>query len=218
MGSFQDLTGRVFGKWSVLRKSDKRGPRGETLWVCRCECGTSRDVRATNLVTGRSSSCGCSATHKSALTHGHTVNREISPTYHTWAGMKARCTNPNHSHFRYYGAVGISICDRWESFENFLTDMGEKPAGMSLDRIDTSGPYSPENCRWASNSTQANNKSNNRLITAFGETLTLQQWANRIGVSHGTIIFRIDRGGWPVEAAVSTPSRGYGGRKSKNSN
>lgn len=146
-------------------------------------------------------------------THGHTIGRVISPTYHTWAGMKARCLNPSHAYFKNYGGRGIHVCDRWLSFENFLADMGEKPAGRSIDRIDSNGHYEPSNCRWATRAEQDENKRSSRLIVAFGRTQTLQQWADEIGITHGALIFRLDKANWPVERALTTPGRGYGGRK-----
>lgn len=214
MGAFRDISGQAYGYWTVLHKCDLRGPRGEIFWQCVCACGNRREVLGSNLLKGVSTSCGCTRDiGVRSKTHGHATNKGISPTYHSWAGMKARCTNPNNTHFQYYGAMGISVCERWMKFENFLSDMGEKPPGKSIDRVDPSGDYTPQNCRWADGKSQANNKNNSRLITALGQTLTLQQWAEKLGVTHGTIIFRIDKAGWPLEKALTTPSRGYGGRK-----
>lgn len=214
MPKTRNLVGKSFGKWTVIDSSSKRGSRNEVYWLCRCECGTVRDVNEKNMTQGLSKSCGCTnaigALNKS---HGHAANHTISKTYHSWAGMKARCSNPKNSHYHIYGGKGIKVCERWHRFENFLADMGEKPTGASLDRIDPEKDYSPENCRWADAAQQANNKTNNRYITAFGETLTLSQWAERIGVTHGSLVFRIDKAGWPLEKALSTPGRGYGGRK-----
>lgn len=214
MGVFQDLSGRQFGLWKVIARRAENGPRNETMWCCVCACGTTRAVRARALKTGQSASCGCTnAIGERARTHGHSAGAKITPTYHTWAGMKARCSNPKNSHFSSYGGRGIVVCERWQKFENFLADMGEKPAGHSIDRTDPNGNYTPENCRWASTKTQASNKTNSRLFEAFGKKQSLQDWANDLGVSHGTLIFRIDRAGWELERALTTPGRGYGGRK-----
>ena len=217
MGAFIDLTGRRFGMWTVLDRNHNL-KRKQTMWNCRCDCGTLRPVDANNLSHGGSNGCGCTSLMllgEFAATHGQTRNKVIPPTYHSWAGMKARCMNVNHKSYPQYGGKGISVCDRWLSYENFFSDMGEKPAGTSIDRIDPYGDYSPENCRWASDFKQANNKTNNHDITAFGKTQTLQEWANEIGISHGAILFRIYKAKWPIEVALSKPGRGYGGRHQK---
>lgn len=216
MGALKDLTGHVVGKWSVLCRDGSRGSRGEVLWVCRCVCGTEKSVIAGNLLKKASTSCGCAnRIGNRSTTHGHTRLRSISPTYHTWAGMKARCNNPKNTHYSHYGAQGIQVCERWAKFEMFLEDMGEKPKNHSLDRIDPNGNYEPQNCRWADDVTQARNKRNNRYLTAFGKTMTLQQWAIELKVTHGALIFRIDKAKWPLEKALSTPATGRGGRPRK---
>jgi len=120
-------------------------------------------VQSTSLkrTDGGIGSCGCAKIEgliTRSTKHGHATNG-ISPTYYSWAGMKSRCYDPNHSHFKYYGQMGVKVCDRWlNSFASFLEDMGEKPPGRSLDRIDTYGDYSPANCRWATPKEQAANK------------------------------------------------------------
>lgn len=212
MAAIKDLTAKRFGKWLVLDRGANVGR--EPHWRCVCDCGTERLVAGNNLRNGVSASCGCALDRsKISRTHGHTVGRRISPTYHSWAGMKARCSDPAHSHYPSYGARGISVCPRWESFEQFLADMGEKPDGCSIDRRDVNGNYEPANCRWATRKEQANNTRNNRMIAALGRTQTLQQWADEIGISHGALIFRLDKAKWDVQRALTTPGRGYGGRK-----
>lgn len=136
-------------------------------------------------------------------THGHATER--TATYNAWQGMKARCSCKSHSSFHRYGARGIKVCDRWlQSFENFLSDMGEAPPGLTLDRKDNDGHYEPSNCRWASKKVQSNNRGDNRLIEFDGKVQTLEQWANEVGVSSQTLWMRLDYG-WSVQKALTTP-------------
>lgn len=126
-------------------------------------------------------------------------------TQNSWDAMKNRCRNPSHPAYARYGGAGIKVCDRWaDSFENFLADMGERPAGMTLDRIDTNGDYCPENCRWATQSEQQRNRRNNKFLTAFGRTQTQAAWAEESGIAPDIISARLSRG-WSVEDAVTKP-------------
>ncbi len=218
MGALINLTGRRFGLWIVLNRSSDLNIKS-VMWDCKCDCGVTKPVNSSNLLSGGSMGCGCARYSNmgvASTTHGQTKNRKIPPTYHSWAGMKARCSNSRHIGYANYGGKGIKVCERWLSYENFFEDMGEKPKGFSIDRIDANGDYTPENCRWASYTQQANNKTNNHVISALGETKTLQEWANSTGVSHGSLLFRIYKAKWPLEKALTTPSRGYGGRKASN--
>jgi hypothetical protein len=125
-----------------------------------------------------------------------------SATYSTWCAMKQRCLNPNSIHYRNYGERGITVCERWLEFENFLADMGERSPGMTLERRDNSKGYFPENCLWATRKQQQNNRRGNRLMTYQGETLTVMQWSERTGIHHNTLSQRLDKG-WPVEKVFS---------------
>ncbi len=136
--------------------------------------------------------------------HGHATNG-ISPTYHSWASMLARCDNPKNTRYADWGGRGITVCDRWRDFRNFLEDMGEKPEGMSLDRIDNSGNYEPGNCRWSTLSEQNSNRRGLQPITHNGKTMTAAAWGKELGLST-TLYSRLHRG-WSIERALSQPLR-----------
>jgi hypothetical protein len=127
-----------------------------------------------------------------------------TPTYNTWVGMVGRCTNENRKDFAAYGAVGITVCERWREFSNFFADMGERPAGKTLDRIDNQGNYEPGNCRWATLKEQAYNSRSVRLLEIRGRTMCIKDWAREVGMWDVTIGARLARG-WPPEKAVFTP-------------
>jgi hypothetical protein len=149
----RDLTGKRFGKL-VAQSFAGRGSSHAVLWFCICDCGQTTVKRDCNLLSGRTKSCGCHG-----VQHGHTTKDGYSPTYTTWRCMKIRCLNPEHDKYKFYGGRGIAICDRWiNSFENFLADMGPRPEGATIDRINPDGDYEPGNCRWATWDEQKRNK------------------------------------------------------------
>lgn len=196
----EDLTGMKFGRWTAIRFSHVSEHRGY-YWLCRCDCGTERPVRSNQLKNGTNRSCGCLQRELAAAksrVHGLS-NHPLKPMY---SAMVARCHNPNSSEYANYGARGIVVCERWrDSIANFIADMGERPQGMSIDRIDNDGPYSPENCRWATSSQQHNNTRFNRIIELNGRRQTVVQWAAELGLSPNTIRSRL-RKGWSVERAL----------------
>jgi hypothetical protein len=149
-----DLTGRIFGNITVVKRDGHKGVR--VAWLCHCECGKSTRSRTADLVANKTLSCGCTGKGKIGditRTHG----RSKTPTYLCWLNMKAR-VKPHHPRSVDYFSRGITLCDRWDhSFESFLADMGEKPVHKSLDRINNDGNYEPGNCRWATTKEQANN-------------------------------------------------------------
>jgi hypothetical protein len=137
--------------------------------------------------------------------HGGTVDGNPSKTYSIWVAMHQRCCNSKHGMYPRYGARGIKVCSRWTEFENFLADMGEKPAGRSLDRINNDGNYDPSNCRWATKIEQARNTSAALWTTIDGEHKPVAEWCEIYGVNRSTVLHRIRRGGWSPERAITTP-------------
>lgn len=124
--------------------------------------------------------------------------RRNAPEYSSWAGMRSRCRNRNHPRFKDYGGRGIEVCNRWNLFSNFLIDMGQKPKGYSLERIDNSGNYEPNNCRWASLKEQARNRRTSKKVTFNSQTKTIAEWSELTGINQNTILRRIQRG-WPLD-------------------
>lgn len=135
-------------------------------------------------------------------THGKFGSR----VYTIWAGMKSRATNPRDKYFSRYGGVGIGLCERWHKFENFYEDMGEPPANHSIDRINNNKGYSPNNCRWATQSQQCRNRKNNVLLTYRGRTKTMGEWAIEFGIKKTALSYRL-KAGWSIAEALETKSR-----------
>lgn len=203
MGIKKNVADWRFGRLRAMRRAAGRPEH----WECLCDCGKESEVRIYNLLNGITRSCGCL---KNELTIQRTVERMKShPTrglskskiYMQWSGMKARCENSAHIHFEYYGGRGISVCERWQTFGNFLEDMGYLPPGMTLDRIENDLGYLPGNCRWATRKEQANNKRGNHLIAVGDETMTLRQASEKFGINYSTFCTRIAEG-WPIEKAI----------------
>ena len=191
-----DLVGQKFSRWTVLSKHPERGDRGRVLWLCKCECGVKRLVAAASLRNGRSHSCGCYSSERKK-SHG----KSRTPIYLVWRGMLKRCELPSHDQYRNYGGRGISVCSRWRTFENFYADMGDRPKGMSLDRINNDGNYEPSNCRWASQTTQIRNKRNTAFIRYNGKRVALAAVCESLGVPLKRTRNRL-AAGWPVKDAL----------------
>lgn len=196
MGSFVDLSGIRFGRLLVLARSGTAAD-GCVKWSCVCDCGNTKVIKSASLVHAGTQSCGClqrEAAQRQSLRHGHLVNDRQSPEYTTWRAMLRRCKDKALVNFSNYGGRGIKVCERWHVFENFVADVGRRPDGTSLDRIDSSGNYEPGNVRWSTQKQQCRNTRTNRLLTNKGKTMCVAEWAEQIGISENTIRGRLFRG------------------------
>lgn len=197
------VPGMTFGRLTVLRRS---GTRVASCigWLCRCECGTETIVKSSYLAKGHTRSCGCLSVDTTTLrnlTHGQSRTKE----YEAWSGAKRRCIDPRRADYSRYGGRGIRMCREWlDSFETFFRDMGRCPPGHTIDRIDNAGHYEPGNCRWATSKEQANNRRNRTALTFDGETMTVTEWAQRIGMRRTVLHRRLQRG-WSAREALTVP-------------
>lgn len=210
----QSFVGVKFCRWTISEIMPERNKYGAIIARCDCECGTKRIVMLCDVVRGDSRSCGCLGTDLRTK-HGHRSAGNQTGTYKTWSSMIARCTDENHAAFSRYGGSGILICSRWlgeSGFQNFLSDMGSRPSGKTIDRIDTGGGYNKDNCRWASSREQSRNRRSSRFLEFNGERRTVAEWSERNGIGYGTLRSRIVNG-WTIEDALTTPTR----RKAKSS-
>jgi hypothetical protein len=187
------------GKLTAISPAPNMGPT--KAWFFRCDCGSIKSIRVTNFYSKNCKSCGCMQGR-----FGSRGGNYGTPEYKAWLGMRGRCLyEPGRSYPR-YGGRGITICDRWlQSADNFIEDMGRRPSkNHSLDRINNNLGYEPSNCRWATRIEQANNKSNNRILTVLGVSKSVAEWSREMSVSTVTIFSRL-KWGWSDEDAVMKP-------------
>lgn len=199
-----DLTGRTFERLTVIKRVENN-KRNEAQWLCKCECGNTKIVAASRLTSGHTKSCGCLHAEKvktNSKTHGLSKTR----LFKIWCGMKKRCTNPKSNRFKNYGGRGITICEEWkndfQAFYDWSMSHGYTDE-LTIDRIDVNGNYEPSNCRWVNNKVQANNRTNNKIITYNGESHTLTQWSEITGISQRKLIDRLGKLHWSVDRAFT---------------
>lgn len=194
----------------ITYSHSKPNKKYDEYWLFKCECGNEKISRLYDVQRSKINSCGC--LKKKQLANRNIANTKHgyfgTPTYDCWTGIIERCCNPNSGNYSDYGGRGIQICQSWRSsFKQFLEDMGEKPDGHSIDRIDVNGNYERSNCRWANAKTQANNRTNNRKISFNGKTYNLAEWSDITGIKPSTISKRLDKYGWSTEEALTRKPR-----------
>lgn len=194
--NFNDLAGRTFSRLTVVRRGANT-PSGQSRWECLCQCGNSRVVAGYHLTSGHTQSCGCAKVGARA-----THRMKGTPTHNTWCAMKQRCNYPASDEYAAYGGRGVKVCDRWnDSFEDFLADMGPRPAGKTIDRYpNRDGNYEPGNCRWATGDEQARNRSTTIFVERDGRRQCIKDWCVELGLNMDRVYGRIRRGATPQEA------------------
>lgn len=199
-----DLTGQKFGFLSVI-ESAGIGPCRKRIWHCKCDCGGHCISTTGNLRSGTSSSCGCKRITAGKARRKHGRNQQ-DRTYRIWAAMRGRCHTKSNSKYADYGGRGIAVCEAWNSFEQFLKDMGEAPPGRSIERNNNNGNYEPGNCRWATQAEQSRNTRQSHWIECAGRKQVLVDWAAERGMTALLVYKRLKRG-WSPEQALGFEPR-----------
>jgi len=188
----KNLIGLSFGRLTVTNVAP-RDTQNKLRWELVCTCGNIIITRGASLQNGHTRSCGCLGAENLLLRTTH--NKSKTPEWKAWKNMKARCNNPDDARFKGYGGRGISMCKRWDIFENFYADMGGKPSTKhSLDRINNNGNYTRQNCRWATSREQSDNTRVSRHYTHNGVTKNLTEWCRELGIPRTTMFNRLERG------------------------
>lgn len=195
--------GNRYGRLTVVGLGERTDRQ---RWICQCDCGGSTVAEGFALRSGHTTSCGCYAREQASAKAKHGWARDNAPhhrLYHIWQSMRNRCQNSNFEDYHNYGGRGIRVDPLWDSFERFRQDMEPTwKKGLSLDRIDNNGPYAPGNCRWATRKEQMSNTRRNKRVTFQGETLTIKQWSEKLGVRNNMLDYRL-KAGWPLEMALN---------------
>ena len=203
------MIGKRFHKLTVLSQAPATAGNRAKRWNCKCDCGAETISRSDALKNGRAKSCGC---HRAELGGKRMVEMNTThgmcgtPEYRAWQSMRNRCGDTSDMN---YGGRGITVCDRWHDFDAFYADMGSRPEGMTLDRIDVNGNYEPSNCRWADREVQANNTRTNVVIEHDGKTKTVAEWAKHYGIPAWKLYQRLSRDGLAFAEAIVDNDRRY---------
>ena len=178
-------------------KDDRR----QRVWLWKCSCGVLKEIREHHVRNGNIKSCGCYPRRFQGKTeHGMSHSRE----YKTWCSMKERCSNPSATNYYRYGGSGVKVCERWMTFGNFYNDMGPRPEGTTLDRINGDDNYEPGNCRWATRKEQNDNRKNTIWLEHNNMRMTINDWAKHFGISRHWIYRRVRINGWSAEKTLTT--------------
>lgn len=199
MASIDDRFGRL-----VITANAGKDKHGNRLVFARCDCGKDGRFVLSRLRSGETRSCGC--LHRQMLKQAGTHKMTRTPTYRSWEAMRSRCRYQANIGFRNYGGRGIKVCDRWESFALFFEDMGARPPGMSLDRINPEDDYCPANCRWATSTEQNRNRRNNRTFQFKGANRTIPEIAEMVGLKEATLRRRLMVAGEEFGASALRPA------------
>ena len=200
----EDYIGKRFSNLVVVGLDNSRDHFNSNHWIFLCDCGKEFSDYPSRVLSGHKKSCGCQK-GKSSLVHGCNGDE----FYPTWWGMMRRCYNKESHNYERYGGRGIAVCEEWHDPKAFIQwareTIGHKEIGLTLDRADNNKGYSPENCKWSTAKSQANNKRNNTLYTINGQTKTITQWCEYYKINKDVVLVRIHQLGWPVEVALKTP-------------
>lgn len=211
---FIDLTGQRFGRLTAVSRAANKG--NATMWLCRCDCGNEKAISAHHLSSGVTQSCGCKRRGIDGYLREHSLPDTAKRLLLLWRGMKRRCYDSKTQYYAIYGGRGISVCDEWkdnfQAFYEWSMANGYKeeilPNGRNkwmIDRINNDGNYEPSNCRWVDIQIQANNKRSNHLLDFNGKIQTITKWSKETGLSTQVIKHRIEKLGWSIEKALTTP-------------
>jgi hypothetical protein len=204
----KDIRGMKFGMLAVTGFAGINARNNQAMWDVLCDCGATAIKDGADLRNGGVKSCGCSTDR--LIGAGNTKHGDShGPLHRVWGGMLDRCERENNVAWKDYGGRGIKVCERWHDYRMFKEDMGSGYAkGLQIDRINNDGNYEPGNCKWSTCKEQGNNRRSNRRLQFDGLNLTISEWSDKTGFSHGVLCKRLKLG-WPIEKVLTHPLRPY---------